>query len=359
MQKRTKEKRKTLSRQVCEERSKKRREREEFERLSCELAAEQQAERLGSREAAQQSADSLQGEQEEQREQNLPSTRPQEDEQLGVDFGGEQEENVEERNEPQSDLPFSNIHRIYNYLTKEGEHRLLELKNQVTDAPCVFGARVEKVPVPENKEEMAIFLKKLVQLREGMVSEEQLLATINRESGAKDYQFRAGCVPGGAKFYYCLKHGGEPVFSDKEFCGTCIELFQTDHPGEVANLINSTCLYGFKYNVGEGIANVLNNLAKEDRERFLENHRKSRTQTFQSFLSEGHNIFDMSSGLSYISALESGLAEGVDLFLNLCLSVDGVEVRKSGATYRKVYPVWIVLNDLPVDLRFAFFFQQL
>ena len=77
---------------------------------------------------------------------------------------------------------------------------------------------------------------------------------------------------------------------------------------------------GFKYNVGEGIANVLNNLGKEDLDKFFETQRESRAQTFNSFKSEEHfDIFDISSGLWYISALEKGLAEGLDLFLNFSL----------------------------------------
>ena len=37
----------------------------------------------------------------------------------------------------------------------------------------------------DNKVEMGVFLKKLVQLRDRILSEDKLLATINRESGAK------------------------------------------------------------------------------------------------------------------------------------------------------------------------------
>ena len=337
------QRKRTLLSQVCEERSKRRREREEFERL-CLSAAEQEIERRES------------GEIEGQRRDNPQS----EEDQIGVDFGGEEQgEEEEERNEePHTDFPFSSINRIWKYLRKEGEHRLHELKNQVTAKPCVFGAHSKKVPVPESKEEMGIFLKKLVQLRRGIQSEEMLLKNIDRESGGKDFDFPPGCTPKGIKFYYCLKHGGDPVFSDESFCSTCVELFMKDHPGERVNPNNFSCLHGFKYNIGEGIANVVNNLGKEERHKFFENQRKARKQTFESFLSEEHNILDISSGLWYISALENGLDEGMDLFLNLSLSVDGVEVRKNGSTFRKVYPVWIVLNDLPVELRFVFFYLK-
>ena len=62
--------------------------------------------------------------------------------------------------EPETDFPLSNINRIYRYLGKEGERRLLELKDQVTSNPRVFGAQLGKLVVPENKEEMRRFLKK-------------------------------------------------------------------------------------------------------------------------------------------------------------------------------------------------------
>ena len=100
-----------------------------------------------------------------------------------------------------------------------------------------------------------------------------------------------------------------------------------------SNPKNFSCLYGFKYEIGEGIANVLNNLGKEDR--FFENQRKAREQTFESFQCEEHNIFDISFGLWYISALENGLADDVDIFMNLSVSVDGVELTNSGSTFRK------------------------
>ena len=341
----------TLLSQVCQERSKRRRERENFQSL-CLSAAEEEKERRRSRESERERRESTQREEEEQLLENLDTASAQED-QLGVDFGGGEEgENERGNEEPQTDFPYSNINRIWNYLRKAGEHRLLELKNQVSANPCVFGAQLEKVPVRNNKEEMGIFLRKLVQLRDGFLSEEQLLATINRESGAKDFDFPPGCVPKGVKFHYCLKHGGEPVFSDKDYCLVCGG-YQEDHPEEEVNSRSFPCLPGFKYNVGEGIANVLNNLGKEDRERFFENQKKAREQTFESFQSREHNIFDISSGLWYISALENGLAADIDLFLNVSLSVDGVEVRNSGSTFRKVYPVWIVLNDLPIELRFG------
>ena len=122
-----------------------------------------------------------QGEEKEQ-----PDSDPTQEDQFGIDFGaGEQEENKGSNEELQLDFPFSNINRIWSYLRKEGEQRLLELKNQITASPCVFGAHLEKVPVLDNKVEMGVFLKKLVQLRDRILSEDKLLATINRESGAK------------------------------------------------------------------------------------------------------------------------------------------------------------------------------
>lgn len=274
----------------------------------------------------------------------------------GVDFGEEEQRTEEEGNEePETDFPLSNMNRIYRYLGKEGEHRLLELKDQVTSNPRVFGAQLEKLVVPENKEEMRRFLKKVVQLKEEIKSEEDLLTTIDRESGAQEFAFPDGCVLKEAEFFYCLNHG-DPLFQNTNVCTQCFQIFQNDHPGERGDPKNFRCLKGFKYNVGEGIANVLNNLGKEDLDKFFETQRKSRDQTFNSFKSEEHNIFDISSGLWYISALEKGLAEGVDLFLNLSLSVDAVEVRKKGSTVKKVYPVWIILNNLPFDLRSVCFF---
>ena len=166
-----------------------------------------------------------------------------------------------------------------------------------------------------------------------------------------------GASPKEEKFFYCLKHG-EPQFHDGKWCKTCFDFFRENNRGQSCALTDFPCKKGFKYSVGEGIANVLNSLTKEELKIFLENQRKSKAQTFESFKSENHNIYDISSGLWYISALEKGLAEGVDLFLSLNISIDAVEVRKKGSTFKKVYPVWIIINDLPIDLRFPFSFFQ-
>ena len=86
---------------------------------------------------------------------------PTQEDQFGINFeSGEQGENKGSNEEPQLNFLFSNINRIWSYLRKEGEHCLLELKNQVTANPCVFGAHLEKVSVPYNKVEMGVFLKK-------------------------------------------------------------------------------------------------------------------------------------------------------------------------------------------------------
>ena len=251
----------TLSMQINYKRVKKRKETEEFESLS-RLAAEQEAQRRSSEQI--ESLPTQRPSRESDEEQLCQNTEPllSPEDCGGVDFGEEEQRTEEEGNEePETDFPLSNMNRIYRYLGKEGEHRLLELKDQVTSNPRVFGAQLEKLVVPENKEEMRRFLKKVVQLKEEIKSEEDLLTTIDRESGAQEFAFPDGCVLKEAEFFYCLNHG-DPLFQNTNVCTQCFQIFQNDHPGERGDPKNFRCLKGFKYNVGEGIANVLNNLGK-------------------------------------------------------------------------------------------------
>ena len=59
--------------------------------------------------------------------------------------------------QPSMDFPLSNIDKIFEYLSKEEEQRHLQLKDQVTDRPKVFGSSFTRVAVPETKEELGPF----------------------------------------------------------------------------------------------------------------------------------------------------------------------------------------------------------
>ena len=181
----------TLSMQINDKRVKKRK-----EESLCRLAAEQEARRRNSEQIESLSTQRPSREREEEQlcQNTEPLLSPEDCGGLILERKSKEWKKREMRSLKQTFLCLIST-EFTDIWEKKENTRLLELKDQVTSNPRVFGAQLEKLVVPENKEEMRRFLKKVVQLKEEIKSEEDLLTTIDRESGAQEFAFPDECVP--------------------------------------------------------------------------------------------------------------------------------------------------------------------
>lgn len=270
---------------------------------------------------------------------------------ISIECIDEKSENTIE--EPDNDFPFSNLDKITRYFSKKSEHRILQLMKKKTTFPRLFGTKFVNTVIPETKEKLAVFLKKVVELKDEYKSKVELLDTIAEESGEETFSFPEDYAPKGQKFFYCNKHG-TPLMQENKWCEECIaeHIHEISGKGKLKKLRKKyKCLYGYEFDIGESWASIMNNLSEQEFERYKARMEEGRKLTVEELKKDSHNLYGVNSGLLFAVSMKSGLAEGMDFFVPFFLSVDSVEIRKKGNGVKKVYPVWLIDGMLPEDIR--------
>lgn len=289
-----------------------------------------------------------------------------------MDFGNQrdfEDEEIKNLEELETDFPISSINRIIGYLSKENEHLIFKVKDQVTKNPQIFGAILDDVEFPNIPLDMAAPLLKISFLRTEIKKQEvfsvylfislfspflkQIDSIINKESGVQQFCFPKNYVPQGETFYYCINHD-DPVMQNTKNCEVCLEKLKKENVNIVTsskeNLKRIRCKKGVKFNIGDCVANILNNLSPEDFKKFEENLKNAQNVSIDQFKKDSFSMKNTSHGLASIILMEKGLADGTDYFLTFNFTIDGVSVSNNG---KKVYPAWLEINQLG-EIRYEF-----
>ena len=181
-----------------------------------------------------------------------------------------------ERNEePHTDFPFSNINIIWKYLRKEAQ------KPSHRKSLCIWGSLQQGCSSRE-------------QGRDGNIPEKACTAQEGDpfRINVTEKHRKGLCIQRiwfSSRLYSPKESNSIIVWSTEEIQYSVMRAsaqlvpnssWKTT-PVEEVNPNNFSCLHGFKYNIGEGIANVVNNLGKEDRDKFFENQKENEKINFR------------------------------------------------------------------------------
>jgi hypothetical protein len=151
------------------------------------------------------------------------------------------------------------------------------------------------------------------------------------------------------KIFYCssLNHprdderftkSAQFLFFEKPFCSHCKE--EINHSD-----------YILKFSLREQIHLKLLSLPKTVLEELKKKQNAQRNKKGESFEMES-KIHDIDSGLLYFILRENCWFDDCDLSFTLLFNSDGVSLKRRSNKYKKVYPLWLAINDLPIELRF-------
>lgn len=221
-------------------------------------------------------------------------------------------ENINE-NELKYDCPYTIIEDFSDYYQNPNEHPILN-KNYISNNPSVIeiGGDIE---IPIDKQKIINFIKYFSELKNNRKINKNIMDSIHKDTGIeKELDDLLQYVPDAKKTYICQKHY-PPKISETKYCEECN---------------SESCDYQYHFNPASQIAHVLSLLTIDEYNEMKENIKKMKTISFEDYMKEDHNLYDIDSGIQCAALNEREFGKDSDLIFPVLYSCDGVEVSKTG-----------------------------
>lgn len=104
------------------------------------------------------------------------------------------------------------------------------------------------------------------------------------------------------------------------------------------------------FDLREQLQIKLNTLGEEKLNQLIEQNKMENTKN-EDFTEES-KIHDINSGLLYYILRKSGWFNDCDISFTLIFNSDGVGLKRKSDNYKNAYGFWLIINELPVEIRF-------